>query len=145
MLASRYSRRGFTYRTRLPARNSFVSRHGFKMSSAIVVKNFESQFRNSFSRSATTCRKERRYSMAGCPHLAHQCPCSSAPQFSQCVSGGPVPFVRRDRRGRGVPSNALIAVSPRIIFAGSSDILQRCYKTILSPSTQHKQGLLGSL
>ena len=39
-----------------------------KMRSAMVVKNFESQFRNSFSRSATTYRKERRYSIAGWPH-----------------------------------------------------------------------------
>jgi hypothetical protein len=114
-----------------------VSCHGFKMRSAMVVKNFESQFRNSFSRSATTYRKERRYSMAGCPHCAHQCPCRSAPQFSQCVSGGPVFFPRPNWRRPGVPSNALIAVSPRIIFAGSSDIQQRCYKIILPASTQH--------
>src|SRR5215813_14834777 len=110
------------------------------MSSAIVVKNFESQFRNSFSRSATTYRKERRYSIAGCPHWEHQWPCSSAPQFSQCVSGGPVSFPRPNRRRPGVPLNALIAVSPRIIFAGSSDIHQRWYKIILSASTQHKRG-----
>src|SRR4029077_10121124 len=108
------------------------------MRSAMVVKNLESQFRNSFSRSATTYRKERRYSIAACPHLAHQCPCSSAPQFSQCVSNGPVSFPRPNRRRPGVPSNALIAVSPRIIFAGSSDIHQRCYKTILFASTHHK-------
>src|SRR6266853_5880423 len=135
MLASRYSRSGFTKRTRLPAKNSFVRRHGFKMRRAIVVKNFESQFRNSFSRSTRTCRKERRYSIAGWPHFAHQCPCNSAPQFSQCVSAGVVSFAWRRP---GVRSNALIAVSPRMIFAGSSAIQHRCYKTILFASTQHK-------
>src|SRR5262249_12270967 len=97
-----------------------------------------SQFRNSLSRSAITCRKDRRYSIAGCPQCAHQWPCNSAPQFSQCVSDGPVSFARRNRRRPGARSNALIAVSPRIIFAGSSAIHQRCYKSILSASTQHK-------
>ena len=46
-------------------------------------------------------------------------------------------FPLPNRRLPGVPSNALIAVSPRIIFAGSSDIHQRCYKIILSASIQH--------
>src|SRR4029077_7729688 len=117
------------------ARNSFVSRHGFKMRSAMVVKNFESQFRNSFSRSATTYRKERRYSIAGCPHCAHQCPCSSAPQFSQCVSAGVVSFARR---WPGVRSNALMAVSPRTNFSSSSGIRKPDYKKIFSASTAHK-------
>src|SRR5262249_32004417 len=64
-------------------------------------------------------------------------PRNSAPQFSQCVSDAPVSFARRNPRRPGVRSNALIAVSPRMIFAGSSAIHHRCYKTILSASTQY--------
>src|SRR5438874_4576875 len=109
------------------------------MRSAMVVKNFESQFRNSLSRSATTSRKERRYSIAGWPHCGHQCPCNSAPQFSQCVSAGVVSFARRRP---GVRSNALMAVSPRMIFAGSSAIWLRAYKNIFSPSTSINRGQL---
>jgi len=56
--------------------------------------------------------------------------------------GGGVSLYHWNRDGlsnTGVPSMALIAVPLRMIFASSSDIHGRCYKTILAASTQHKR------
>src|SRR5438874_4938682 len=72
--------------------------------------------------------------MAGWPHCAHQWPCNSAPQFSQRVGGFSRSFFRRNHRRPGVPSMAEIAVSPRIIFAGSSAISSRAYQNMFSAS-----------
>ena len=87
------------------------------------MKNFESQFRNESSTSVTTCRNERRLIRRRLARIAHGGRRGQlSPQFSHCVEHSMSIFASMKPRRPGVRSMAEIAVSPRIIFAGSSAI-----------------------